>query len=459
MFEFRGMNLFLFLMFYIVLPIIYFSARNDWKPKKNIMLGVTLPTELIYSDEVEKIGEQYKKELNRWMLILTLLGLPAIVLKHVSISLTWDMFWLVAVIAAPNIIYIRGWKRLRQLKKDRGFEPVKSAAEPVIVDMSAIMDKHKEPSPWWYVPPILMGAIPCVLCLNLWGEKLFWWMELTYLCLFGCVVLFFGITYKSFRHQKVDMVNEQTDLTIALTRVRRYNWHKMMLASAWLTGIYTLVMYFVIDNVTWLLASTAIYTVVILVLALQTEFTVRHVQERLTRKYVVDNYSDEDEYWLLGCLYYNPKDKHILKNARTGMSMTVNLATGAGKGYMLFALLVILAMPFMGIWMMAEEFTPVRADITEETLVISHLKEEYSIDLDDMETVEVIDELPHTSKDIGTNMEELLKGQFQVEGYGTCRLCLNPQEREFVVIRTVEETYIFSMGDEVKAELVQSVGN
>lgn len=457
MFGFHGINLFMFLMLYIVQPIIYFAARNDWKPKKNIMLGVTLPAELIYSDEVEEIGEQYKKELNRWMLILTLLGLPAIVLEHVSVSLTWDMFWLVAVIIAPNVIYIRGWKRLRQLKKDRGFEPVKNEAdpEPVIVDMSAIMDKHKEPSPWWYMPPLIMGLVPCVLCLKLWGTKTFWWMEITYLCMFGCVALFFGITYKAFRHQKVDMVNEKTDLTIALTRVRRYNWHKMMLGSAWLTGIYTMIMYFTMGHVGWLLAATGIYTVVILVLAIQTEFTVRHVQEKLTRKYAVDDCKDEDEYWLIGCLYYNPRDKHVLKNARTGMSMTVNLATGTGKGFMVFAILVILWMPFMGIWMIAEEFTPIRAEIKEEVLVISHLKEEYTVDLDEMLTVSVIDELPSAQKDIGTNMDTLLKGQFQVSGYGTCQLCLNPLGEEFVVIETAEETYIFSVGEEVSAALVE----
>ena len=453
MFGFRGMNLFLFLMFYIVLPIIYFSARNDWKPKKNIMLGVTLPTELIYSDEVERVGVQYKKELNRWTLILTLLGLPALFLRHVSVSMTWDMFWLVAVIAAPNVIYIRSWKRLRQIKKDHGYMPTEKETKEIIVDMSAIADDHREPSPWWYVPPMIMGFIPCVLSLELWGTKSFWWMEFAYLGMFSCIVLFFGITYKSFLHQKVEMVNEQTELTVALTRVRRYNWHKMMLGSAWLTGIYTLVMYITMDNGPWLLIATAIYTVVILVLAMKTEFTVRHVQEKLTRQYITDEYRDEDEYWLLGCLYYNPKDKHVLVNARTGMNMTVNLATGVGKGFMIFSVLVILWLPFMGFWMMAEEFTPIRSEITEETLIVSHMTKEYVIDLDEMQSVSVIDELPGTRKDIGTNMETLFRGQFQVEGYGTCPLCLNPQAEEFVVIKTETDTYIFSVNETVSEAL------
>ncbi|MBQ8814584.1 MAG: hypothetical protein IJZ85_08830 [Lachnospiraceae bacterium] len=457
MFGFRGINLFMFLMFYIVLPIIYFTSRNEWKPKKNIMLGVTLPSELIHSDEVEGIGREYRKELDRWTWILTLLGLPAIIIKSVSISMTWDMFWLVAVIVYPQVIYIRGWKRLKELKKEHGYEPPKGEPQEVKVDLTAIAEVQREPSPWWYVPPMIMGLIPCILGLELWGTKSFWWMESVYLSMFVCVVLFFAITYKGFRHQKVDMVNEQTDLTIALTRVRHYNWHKMMLSSAWLTGAFSLAMYFLMDRVGWLLAVTAIYTVVILVLAIQTEFTVRRVQENLSRKYITDEYKDEDEYWLWGSIYYNPRDKHILKNARTGMNMTVNLATTGGKVYMFIGIIVILAMPFMGFWLMAEEFTPINVHLKNETLIASHLKEEYVIELEDIQSVEHIDELPPTRKDIGTNMDTLLKGQFRVDGYGVCQMLLNPEDDAFVVVTTEEDTYIFSVDEGVSEALKQKI--
>jgi len=456
MFGFRGMNLFMFLMFYIVQPIMYFTTRNEWKPKKNIMLGVTLSSELIHSDEVEMIGVWYRKTLDQWTLIVAILGLPAVFLKYVSISLTWDMFWLVAVIVYPQIIYILGWKRLRQLKRDHGLEPTKVEAQEIKVDLAALTDGKREPSPWWYVPPMIMALVPCVLSVQLWGEQMFWWMESIYLTMFGCVVLFFWITYRAFRRQKAEMVNDETELTVALTRVRHYNWHKMMLGSAWLTGLFTLAMYFLMDQVLWLLIATGVYTVLILVLAVQTEFTVRRVQEKLSRKYITDDYKDEDEYWLLGSIYYNPKDKHVLKNARTGMSMTVNLATTAGKLYMLFGLIVVLWMPFMGFWLIAEEFTPIKVCVEGEALVAAHLGDEYVIKLDEIMSVERMDELPTAHKDIGTGMETLFKGQFRVEGIGVCQVLLNPQEDEFVVVTTEDETYIFSV-DEVLANQLSNV--
>lgn len=453
MFGFSGMNLFMFLMFYLVHPIIYFSAKNEWKPKKNIMLGVTLPSELIHSDEVKAVGQWYRKTLDRWTLWVVLLGLPAIFLKHLSVSLTWDMLWILAVIIYPQVIYVQGWKQLRQIKRDHGYEPVKQETQEIMVDLTAIAELKKEPSPWWYLPPALMTLIPCGAGLSLWGDRSFWWNELIYLTMFGCILLFFGFTYRAFRRQKVEMVNHVTELTVALTEVRRHNWHKMMLGSAWMTGLFTLAVWLLAGNVLWILVLTGLYTIGILVLAVHTEFSVRRAQERLSAKYITDRYTDEDEYWLWGSVYYNPKDKHMLKNARTGMSMTINLATTGGKIYMLFGVIVLLAMPFIGFWLIAEEFTPAQVRLEEETLVASHLKDVYVISLDEITSVNVIDELPPAHKDVGTGMDTLLKGQFRVDGFGVCQLLLNPQADEFVVVTTDEETYIFSVEPEIGADL------
>ena len=449
MFGFSWINLFMFLMFFVTLPIVYFTSRNEWKAKKNIMLGVTLTKELRKSDEVENIGKVYRKELDTACLILALAGIPGLFLKHVSVSMTWYMFWLIAVIIVPYIPFVRGWKSLRALKRQSGYEIAGQEAQTIYVDLSAITESRKDPSPLWYLPPMVMGLVPCVLCFAFWGTGSFWVIELCYFSMFACIVLFFAMAYKAYRHQRAEMVDDRTELTLALTRVRHYNWHKMMLWSSWLTGVFTLAMYFTFKHVAWILLVTVVYTVLILVLAIQTEFTVRRVQEKLTRDSGDQIYEDEDHYWLWGSFYYNPNDRHVLKNNRTGMNMTMNLATRTGKGFAIFTVIMILSLPFFGIRLMAEEFTPINFSLKNETLVVKHLKEEYTVDLEDILSAEVLDELPRTGKDIGTNMDTLLKGQFRVDGYGTCKLCLNPKEDQFLVIVTEDRTYIFSPEDEV----------
>ena len=166
---------------------------------------------------------------------------------------------------------------------------------------------------------------------------------------------------------------------------------------------------------------------------------------------------DEDRYWLWGSIYYNPHDKHVLKNNRTGMNMTMNLATKTGKVVAMITVVLILSLPLVGVWLMAEEFTPIKFSLTNETLVVNHLKKEYTVELDEILSAEILDELPRTGKDIGTNMDTLLKGQFRVDGYGTCKLCLNPQEDQFLVIVTADETYIFSPQDEIIQQVIDFV--
>lgn len=39
-------------------------------------------------------------------------------------------------------------------------------------------------------------------------------------------------------------------------------------------------------------------------------------------------------------------------------------------------------------------------------------------------------------------MENLLKGSFDVAGFGVCQLCLNPQSGPYLLLDTAHETYL-----------------
>jgi hypothetical protein len=71
--------------------------RNERKPKKNVVLCVTLPRSLRESELVMQIGEQYKKEQDRIFWILTVIGVFGLVFRYVSVALTWYMIWIMAV--------------------------------------------------------------------------------------------------------------------------------------------------------------------------------------------------------------------------------------------------------------------------------------------------------------------------------------------------------------------------
>ena len=57
------LNIIFVICLYPILPILYFVMRMNSKPKKNVLIGVTLPTEFLEDEEVTKLCNQFKKDL------------------------------------------------------------------------------------------------------------------------------------------------------------------------------------------------------------------------------------------------------------------------------------------------------------------------------------------------------------------------------------------------------------
>ena len=56
------MNLFLAICFVPILPVMYFTMRNDVKPKNNLILSTTLPKEAWEDPRVLAITKKYSKK-------------------------------------------------------------------------------------------------------------------------------------------------------------------------------------------------------------------------------------------------------------------------------------------------------------------------------------------------------------------------------------------------------------
>lgn len=67
----------------------------------------------------------------------------------------------------------------------------------------------------------------------------------------------------------------------------------------------------------------------------------------------------------------------------------------------------------------------------------------------EIESIELFEELPRSRKIIGTGLENLRKGIFDVDGYGRGRLYLNPQLPPLLLIRTQHSFVIVYMRENV----------
>ena len=450
--DFTGIAI-LVLCFYPVLPIVAALMANEAKAKKNIVIGCTLPFTAQHDPRVEEICREYKKRVWRWFFILTAAVLPAFFIGRMSLSLAWLMVWVVAALVPYCVLFARYNGRLRALKKENGWLSPYSGTV-VAADLGAKPEELGKPlSKWLFIPPLLVSLIPCALAMasENEGERMGGLILGASFALCCLMSLFF---YPLIFRQRPDVVDSDSRVNAALTRVRRYNWGKTWIAMSWLSAFLALGFWFLRESVFWLMLLTLAYTAGMLYFALRAEFAVRRAQERLPRESGARDYVDEDQYWLWGLVYYNPNDRRAMINDRTGMGMSMNLARPAGKITMgLCALLLIVCLPGFSLWFIAMDFTPREARIEAGALYFEHFTEKYEIALDEISGTELLDELPSAKRVAGTGMDTLCEGRFDVEGYENVRISLDPQQDCYIVVLTDEGlTRIFNLMTQAETE-------
>ncbi|MCL2662283.1 MAG: PH domain-containing protein [Oscillospiraceae bacterium] len=422
-------------------PILYFVFRNLVKPKKNVIIGVTLPENERDNTDVQTICRSYLKWLNITLLPQLPLFIAPFFMSSMGLAMTWYMTLLLLLIVAPFVVFAVHHGKLLALKRENGW--YSEAVGKIAADIKATMVPAKRISGIWFLIPAIISLLPIadsIINPNATVPDYLW----VYVTFSVMIVSFWMLYYMIFR-VRAEAVNENLSLTTALTRVRRQNWGKFWLVSVWSTGALNLVIWIFSDNVMAFLIATIVYTLVLITVAIATEFSTRNAQQQLTATGMGEAYIDDDDYWLWGMFYNNPNDNHLLVNARIGMNMSVNLAKTGGKILMLFAVIMLAAMPFIGVWIWVEEATPTALVLTDTDLVARHVGTRYVIPLDSIESIELLTEMPTVlSRVAGSSFENLAKGRFLVSNHGTSTLCIQTNDPPFIMIITNDRTYFIN---------------
>ena len=436
-----------------ILPIMYFILRSISKPKKNIILGVTLPYSARQDESVMEICRFFRKRLGITSLILTALLAVPFFIEYISIATTYLMVWICAVIIAPFAPYAKSHKKLKRLKQEKNW--VTSAAGKVMLDTKVSVHPHKQASAWLFLPPAIISLVPVVHALFVGSDPAF---TFTYIIMaLICAVFYF--VYRAQYRQSSEVIDENTSLSIALTRIRRHYWRKIWVWMSWATGLFNVAFWLTINSFVGMMVTTGVYVCILLFVFIGAEFSVRKAQEKLTMESGKGLYVDSDEYWILGLLYHNPNDKRTMINDRIGMGMSVNMAKPIGKILMGFAAVCIVAMPFFGLFIIPEEFATMRIEIADHSIRAYHTSLVFDVPLEDIREIELLDVLPKTSRTAGTAFDTLLKGNFRVEDVGPSKLCLNPTVAPFILIITDTGTYIFGTNDSAQTrEMYETIG-
>ena len=256
---------------------------------------------------------------------------------------------------------------------------------------------------------------------------------------------------------KAELVDADTDLTNTLTRIRRRSWERIWLAAAYGLALVSLAVWLSDGNPVRSLLGILLASAIVVIAVLRIEFKTRELQARLTESSGRGWYADEDDKWLGGVVYYDPHDTRTVVNCRVGSSTTVNLARPNGRVLAGMAALILLAMPFTGALIDAVTNRPTSLELTNTELVAyCGDKSAYRIERADIESAELLDELPeHLVRSVGTGAENLLKGDFSAAEYGRLKLCLDPTCPPFLLVECAGgETYLLGSRTEGETEVI-----
>lgn len=418
------------------LPILmYHMLKNEAKPKKNLILGVTFPKEGQEDPEVKAEADSFIRCSRTicWVLVLTVI--PCFLLPSSLMMTVWGI-WLFIAVTVPNIPYVMSNIRLKKIKEEHGWK--RKAQAPVLKPLE--VPKINWISPGWFIPPVILCLIPVFFSRIYVSLNIFFAVM--------CLLSFVG--YRYLYRDKPEMVDDDSELTTTLTRIRKGNWGLMWLSLSYFLGIICVITALLMPIHPWIgLLALILFSVLLCLYAVKLEMKTRAAQERLTGNSEGERYVDEDDYWLGGILYYNPNDKKLIVNNRIGINTTFNFARPAGKVLTIITLLVILMLPFFGVIFDSIGTQEIVFEINSQELDVRSGFSHYNIALDSVDKATLLEDVPeHLTKISGTGMETLLSGKWFANSVGgNVRLLLDPRTEAFILLETEEGNYIVSTRD------------
>jgi len=430
-----------------LVPLMYFMLKNECKPKKNIIVGVTLPWEAQRDDAVLAELEKFRKEMKLTCWASLAVVVPCLFIRSAGAALTAWLVWCAGVCFVFFIPYIRCNKALRRLKEERGWR--RDADANVVTDLKAAAEEMRWLSPWWFLPPFLLSLLPL-----LFDRTLVWLWVLD-----AAMIPVFYLCYRYLYRSRTEVVDEDSERTLALTRVRRYNWGKCWIVAAWATGLFNIGLWLTLDHIWRFMAVVLAYGLTVCAAVVSIEFRVRRLQEKLTADSGKGCYVDEDDRWIWGLLYYNPNDSRMIVNSRIGINTAFNLARRPAQVITGLLLALLLACPLAGVWMIGMERAPVELEVTETELAGSHFNGRWSVELADIVEVQLVEQLPRLRRVAGTGMDNALTGLFDAEGWGRVTLCIDPRTGPWLRV-TAADGRLFLFGSSAEgaaAEILAAV--
>ena len=441
-------------MFICLVPfllIMYFlEYPKNWQDKK-IIFGVR--NRAVYSlkeneETVDEIVQRIRKQATSILIPICIIAAVMVFIPNFTVKMIAYSVYIFFALMVTNLPYIKGNSELKSLKRELGLvsnEKVRTA------DLKSISSSHTLNMASLIIPNVIMilGFIFALLydlkVISI-GNNLF---QETFAASAGTgVFVFQGILFILIAKLTDDMRNEviskESDVNANYNRAKKKIWSDFWLYACWMNTIMgVLLLIAVILSVAEMGIIIALVVWLLLVIVLMAN--VARKTAKLKERYKDENEfeEDDDDYWVYGLFYYNPKDARLNIEKRVGVGSTINMAHPMGKLISVIVVLVLIgtfgALIYAGLF----AATPLDVRLENGTIICSQFRDEYKISIDDIQSVTYEDNLKDVSlvKMGGAATDKLYKGTFAVGDDKNVKAYLSADADCYIRIQTSDKIY------------------
>ncbi len=453
------LNIILLIGMYPAIFIIYFTMKYSGKNRNGTMFGLCVPRDEQLAEEfyrqVENKQVWYQHRMRSTFFIFLVLPLISIAVPYLSIQFTIWMLWLLLAIVFFELPCIMVNRELKEWKKSVQIQEKAKQDNINLVELSKAGQVRKTKLSQFLLPILLSAAAVAAYYFfrkDVYGRRMTWVIAV----IAACTPMFYAAA-KWMDRQRTAVVSYDSEVNVNYARAKKRIWNQLWLLCAWINTAFTWGVGMALKKdkfLTGMLWGTIPYIIVITACILLAVRKVNRLERRYEKKIDPMLREEDDDCWIGGVLYYNKSDKHIMVETRVGYGTTINAATLAGKVFLAIGAAAILSVPIACLWMILLEFTPIKLNIQEDYLIAKQLRNDYKIAVDEISDLELVDDLPKLSKNAGTGMDNLYKGNWHILYNGDCEVFLNPKNEVFLKFTSEGVLYYMSASDDMQTRAV-----
>lgn len=441
------MNLVMLITSLVIIVACYWQAQSAVKPNKNIILGVTIPPLELSNIEITDVTKEFMYNMKILSVLSIVIYFPLMFMKTVWLLIGWFLWFSLFYYIYYKLICKFNGKLKEVKRKNDWLLPNKHILN---IDTELTKAKSKMPiSKWWFLIALFIGISPFILNLINKNEYFSTAVICTGSSIAGTLILF--IIYMIYVKGRTIVYCDESKINIACNKVYKRTWSIIYTSLAILqsitnTTIYVFMLLPRVNENVFLIAITLPVIIVVLGVVYGNRRII-NMQNQLIS--VAENpiYVDSDEYWINGMSYKNPYDNRVVVEPRIGTKPVYNLATKNGRlityGTNIFVVVSVLTIILM---MLYFELYGFNMKIIDNSVKINAPLYGIEFNVEDIEKVEIVDKLKVKLRINGIGMDEYSVGNFNVEGYGKCKLYIYNDVKPYILIKSNDEI-IFINGE------------